>query len=41
MSQTFSQNNHLLGQCDHFQNQFVFFKKSLFFYSGEILKNKK
>jgi hypothetical protein len=36
MSQTFSQNEHLLGQCEHFQNQIISFKKSHFKKSGEI-----
>jgi hypothetical protein len=28
MSQTFNQNDHLLGQCEHFQNQIVSLKNS-------------
>jgi hypothetical protein len=38
MSKTFSQNDHLFGQCEHFQNQIIYLKKSNLF-SGEI-KNK-
>jgi hypothetical protein len=40
MSQTFGQNNHLLDQCEHFQNQIVSFKKSHSKNSGEIFINK-